>query len=152
MNLRDYLINWPAVVASWHWLLPSEFTVWMMNRFEDLLLKTRDGKIHRLALDGGAVTVLAESKKQFCDKLDEPGFADEWFLMPLVDKLVAAGKELKQGECYALMQVPIVGGAYVVENVTVGRVADQYAALGSIFEKLRGVPDRSPVCIMTMNQ
>lgn len=150
MSLSDYLIDcsqfdWQKLVASWHWLLPSKFTMWMMNRFGDLFLKTDDGKIHRLALDDGSFTVLAESKERFCDKLDEPGVANDWFLMPLVDELVAAGKILKEGQCYAFIQIPILGGDYVVENVAVRDVAYQYAALGPIFEKLKDVPDGTRV-------
>ena len=150
MTLSDYLIDcsrfdWQKLFASWHWLLPSEFMPWMMNRFGDLFLKTHDGKIHRLALDDGSLSVLAESKEQFCDKLDEPGVANDWLLIPLVDELVAAGKTLKEGQCYAFVQIPILGGDYVVENVAVRDVAYQYAALGPIFEKLKDVPDGTRV-------
>jgi len=150
MNLGDYLIDcsrfdWQKLLASWHWLLPSEFTTWVMNRFGDLFLKTPDGKIHRLALDDGSLTVLAESKDQFCDRLDESGVADDWFLIPLVDELVAAGRALNEGQCYGFIQIPILGGEYAVENVTVRHVADQYAALGPIFERLQDVPDGTRV-------
>jgi len=97
MTLSDYLIDcskfdWQKLFVSWRWLLPSEFTTWMMNRFGDLFLKTPDGSIHRLALDDGSLTILAESREQFCDKLDEPGVANDWLLIPLVDQLVASGK------------------------------------------------------------
>jgi hypothetical protein len=150
MSLSDYLIDcsqfdWQKLVASWHWLLPPKFTTWMMNRFGDLFLKTEDGKIHRLALDDGSFAVLAESKDQFCDKLDEPGVANDLFLMPLVDELVAAGKTLKEGQCYAFIQIPILGGDYVIQNIAVRDVAYQYAALGPIFEKLKDVPDGTQV-------
>ena len=102
MDLRDYMIDcsgfdWQKLVATWHWLLPAQFTTWMMNRFGDLFLFTDDGKVHRLALDDGALEVLAESRDRFCDKLDEPGVANDWLLIPLVDELVAAGKILGAG-------------------------------------------------------
>jgi hypothetical protein len=150
MNLSDYLVDcskfdWQKLFASWRWLLPSEFTTWMMNRFGDLFLKTPVRRIHRLALDDGSLTVLAESREQFCDKLDEPGVANDWLLIPLVDQLVAGGKTLKEGECYAFIQIPMLGGDYVLENVVVRDVADQYSALGPIFEKLKDVPDGTQV-------
>jgi hypothetical protein len=117
----------------------------MMNRFGDLFIKTDDGKIHRLALNDGSLTILAESKDQFCDRLDEPGVANDWFLIPLVNELVAAGKTLKEEQCYGFVQIPILGGDYTVENVSVRDVAYQYAALGPIFEKLKDVPDGTRV-------
>ena len=123
-----------------------------MNRFGDLFLKTDDGKIHRLALDDGSLTILAQSKDQFCDKLDEPGVANDWFLIPLVDELVTAGKKLKEGQCYAFIQLPILGGDYVFENVVVREVNYQYAALGPIFEKLKDVPDGTHVSFEINNE
>lgn len=151
MSLRDYLIDssgfdWQRLVASWHWLLPAEFTVWMMTRFGDLFLKTSDGRIYRLSLDNGALTVVAESMDEFGDKLDEPGVANDWFLIPLVDELAAAGKTLEPGQCYAFIQIPILGGDYDIRNVTVRRVTDHYAALGPIFERLKDIPDGTTVC------
>jgi len=116
-----------------------------MNRFGDLFLTTDDGKTHRLALDDGSLEVLAESKDRFTDKLAEPGIADDWFMIPLVDELVRAGKTLQEGQCYAFIQIPILGGDYVVENVAVRDVTDHYAAMGPIFEKLKDIPDATVV-------
>jgi hypothetical protein len=150
MNLHDYLIDcsgfdWQKLVASWHWLLPPQFTAWIMNRFGDLFLTTADGRVHRLALDTGAIEVLAGSQDRFCDKLDDPEVANDWLMIPLVDQLVAAGKILEPGRCYAFIQIPILGGEYAIENVTIRGVADQYAALGPIFERLKDVPDGTQV-------
>jgi hypothetical protein len=150
MNLHDYLIecsafDWQKLVETWHWRLPHKFTTWMMNRFGDLFLKTEEGKIHVLRLDDGSLRCLADSRDQFCDKLDQDGNANDWLMIPLVDRLVAAGKILKEKQCYAFVKLPILGGDYVIENVEVRDVALQYAALGPIFEKLEDVPDGSTV-------
>jgi hypothetical protein len=150
MNLRDYFIDcsrfdWPKLLASWHWLLPFEFNAWKMNRFGDLFLETQDGRIHRLALDDGALTVLAKSKDQFCARLDEPEVANDWLLVPLVDELVVSGKKLEKGQCYTFVQIPILGGDYVVANIAVRDIAYQYTALGPIFKKLREIPDGTKI-------
>lgn len=97
MNLHDYTIDhasfdWHKLVANWHWRLPSRFTTWIMNRFGDLFLKTADGRIHVLRLDDGTLRCLAHSKDQFCDLLDQGNNANDWLMIPLVDRLVAAGK------------------------------------------------------------
>ena len=43
MDAKDYLIDhseidWISILSSWHWFLPTKFTVWLMNRFGDLFL------------------------------------------------------------------------------------------------------------------
>ena len=116
-----------------------------MNRFGDLFLKTDDGKIHVLRLDDGTLRCLADSRDQFSDLLDQGNNANDWLMIPLVDRLVAAGKKLKPGECYAFIQIPILGGDYIVENVAIRTVEIQYASLGPIFEQLESVPDGTTV-------
>jgi hypothetical protein len=156
VNLHDYIIDhssfdWQKLVATWHWRLPPRFTTWIMNRFGDLFLKTDDGQIHVLRLDDGTLRCLADSRDQFCDLLDQGNHANDWLMIPLVDRLVAAGKTLKQGECYAFIQIPILGGDYVIENVAIRTVEFQFAAMGPIFEKLEGVPDGTTVAFRVQN-
>ena len=150
MNIHDYLIDcssfdWPKLVETWHWHLPNTFTVWVMNRFGDLFLKTEDGKIHLLRLDDGSLTCLADSHDQCCDRLDQGNNANDWLMTPLVDRLVAAGKTLGQNQCYAFIQLPVLGGSYDLKNIEVREVAFQYAALGPIYEKLKDIPDGTSV-------
>ena len=43
MSVHDYLIDhigfdWAHLLSGWERLLPTEFTVWLMNRFGDLFL------------------------------------------------------------------------------------------------------------------
>src|SRR5687767_975774 len=96
MRLKDYVIDhagfdWPKLLAHWHWLLPREFTVWLMNRFGDLFLILPDGTIHMLDVGVGSLKKVAASKDDFCFKIDRDNNANDWLMMPLVDKLVAAG-------------------------------------------------------------
>src|SRR5688500_4199877 len=103
MKVADYLIDcssfdWQELIATWHWRLPHAFTAWTMNRFGDLFLRTEDGKIHVLRLDDGSLQCLADSKDQFCDLIDNAETANDWLMIPLVDRLVAAGKFLKEKE------------------------------------------------------
>ena len=71
MNVHDYLIDhsgldWAELLSGWEWLLPPEFTVWLMNRYGDLFLILPDGSIHMLDVGGGSLTKLAESRDEFC--------------------------------------------------------------------------------------
>ena len=49
MNVHDYIIDhsgldWAYLLSGWEWLLPAEFSVWLMNRYGDLFLILPDGQ------------------------------------------------------------------------------------------------------------
>lgn len=69
----DYLIDqssvdWPRALASWSWLLPPEFTLWLVNRFADLVLP--EGTVHMLDVGQGSLIQLADSREDFPFKID----------------------------------------------------------------------------------
>ena len=48
MNVYDYLIDhvsndWARLLSGWESLLPPEFTVWLMNRYGDLVWSRHSG-------------------------------------------------------------------------------------------------------------
>jgi hypothetical protein len=76
MNVHDYLIDhngfdWAWLLSGWEWLLPPEFSVWLMNCFGDLFLILPDGRIQMLDVCGGSLTKLAESRDEFARVLNE---------------------------------------------------------------------------------
>src|ERR1700733_12951257 len=96
MNLNDYIIDhsdfdWPKLLASWGWLVPKEFTVWMMNRIGDLFIITNDGTVHMLDVGVGSFKQIAPNKDEFCNMMDNPQFAGDKLMIPLVNSLVATG-------------------------------------------------------------
>src|SRR3954462_12118482 len=108
MNVYDYLIDHNGLdgaqlLSGWEWLVPPEFSVWLMNRFGDLFLTLPDGTIHMLDVGGGSLTKLAESRDEFARIIDEDDNADDWLMIPLVDQLVAAGRVLELGQCYSFV-------------------------------------------------
>jgi hypothetical protein len=152
MDVHDYLIDhsgfdWAQLLLGWEWLLPPEFTVWLMNRYGDLFLILPDGTVHMLDTGDGSLTKLAENRSEFAQRIDEEGNAEDWLMIPLVDGLVAAGVLLKPGECYSFLTPPILGGAYSVENTVVLPITEHYGVYGSYHEQLRGVPDGTKVVI-----
>ena len=106
MNLHDYLIDqsgldWHSLLAEWHWLLPPEFRVWLFTRTGDLFITLPDGPIQMLDLGAGKLNLIAASRDEACTKMDEPGVARKWLMIPIVDQLVAAGHVLVTGQCYS---------------------------------------------------
>jgi hypothetical protein len=152
MDVHDYLIDpsgfdWGHLLLGWEWLLPPEFSVWLMNRYGDLFLILPDGTVHMLDTGDGSLTKLAENRDEFSRIIDEEGNADDWLMIPLVDRLVAAGVLLKPGECYSFLTPPILGGDYTVENTVVLPITEHFGVYGSYHEQLRGLPDETKVVI-----
>jgi len=152
MSVHDYLIDhrsfdWPSLFAEWTWLVPSEFTVWLMNRFGDLFLVFDNGSIQMLDIGAGSLTQVANSRDDFRAKVDEDDNGNYWFMIPLVDQLVAAGITLREGQCYSYKKPPVLGGDYSVENACVLPIAEHYGAFGSIHKQIKDLPDGTQVVI-----
>jgi hypothetical protein len=152
MNVHNYLIDhsgfdWAQLLAGWESLLPSEFSVWLMNRFGDLFLILSDGSISMLDIGGDSLTKLADTRDEFVRKIDEEGNADEWLMIPLVDRLVQARTLLEPGQCYSFVTPPILGGEYSVENTMVVPITEHFGLYASYHEQLRGVPDGTKVVL-----
>jgi hypothetical protein len=113
MSVHDYLTDhsgfvWPDILSGWSWLLPEGAAVWLMNRFGDLFLTLPDGTVHMLDVGTGSLTRMADDRDDFSRKLDEGDNADDWLMIPLVDRLVVAGVHLQPGQCYSFVVPPIL--------------------------------------------
>jgi hypothetical protein len=144
MSIHDYLIDhrdfdWLELLTEWTWLMPNEFTVWLMNRFGDLFLVFEDGSVHMLDVGGGTLKQVANSRDDFKVKVDEDDNANDWFMIPLIDQLVAAGITLREGQCYSYKKPPVLGGDYTLENTCVFPVAEHYGAYGSIHNQIKNL-------------
>ena len=144
-TLSDYTlpiegVDWNDLLASWAWLLPDDFTLWIVNRFGDLFLVVEDGAVHRMDVGCGSLEKLAESRDSFSNVIDEGDNANDWLMIPLVDELVAAGRTLGPGECYSYLQLPVLGGDYKVANTRVVTLADHYKTFGPLHERLKDSP------------
>jgi hypothetical protein len=157
ISVADYLIDqsgidWPKALAPWSWLLPREFTLWLVNRFADLFLVLPDGTVHMLDVGAGTLTKIAESRDDFCNKIGEDDNANQWLMIPLVDRMVAAGVVLQLGQCYGFKTPPVLGGDYTIENAGPLPVWDYLGGYGSIHEQLQDVPDGSQVVLKVVNK
>jgi hypothetical protein len=129
VSITDYLTDqrgtdWSNALSTWSWLLPAEFTLWLVNRFGDLSIVLEDGAVCMLDVGAGTLSKVAESRDDFCTKIDQRERAIEWLLVPFVDRLVGAGMLLKPGQCYGFAMPLVLGGQYSIENVRQISVAD----------------------------
>jgi len=151
-SAHNYLIDhsqfdWPALLTEWAWLLPPKLTVWLMNRFGDLLLVSEDGSVHMLDVGGGSLTRLAEDREDFCRQLDEGDNVNQWLMVRLVDRVVAAGLRLGPGQCYGYKVPLVLGGDYTVENTAVRSVTEHIDFCGSLHHQIADLPDGAQVVL-----
>ena len=55
-------VDWPDLLATWAWLVPAQFRVWIMNRYGDLFLQFEDGSVNMLDVGRGSLERLADSR------------------------------------------------------------------------------------------
>lgn len=156
MNIHNYLIahencDWATMLRHWHWRLPPKFKVWLVNRFGDLFLILPNNSVQRLDIGTGTLSKVAENRDEFSRMADDPEKINDWFLIPVVDQLVASGKTLKPGECYCYRMLPILGGGYTVADFEVKDLAYVYAAFGPIHEKIKDLPDGTNIEFEVIN-
>lgn len=150
MNINDYLldvtgVDWPAVLAPWRFLVPAKMTVWLVNRFGDIFAVLDDDSIHMLDVGAGTFERVASSRDDFCSLLDTGDNADQWLMIPLVHRLVAAGMHLRSGCCYGYLRPPVLGGAHTVENTVVIPVSEHYGLNAAIHSQIKDLPDGTRV-------
>ncbi|NNL54896.1 MAG: DUF1851 domain-containing protein [Woeseia sp.] len=150
MNIHSYLIDqtdhdWSAILADWYWILPRDFTLWLVNRFGDLFIVLGDDTVHMLDVGAAKLEQVADNREHFTKKIDESGNANNWLMIPLVDMCVAAGLTLSAGQIYSYKTPPILGGDYAVDNAEVCDLEVHYSVLGQIQNKIKDLPDGTTV-------
>ena len=105
-----------------------------------------------LDVGAGTLSKVADSREDFCTKIDEDDNANQWLMIPLVNKMVASGVVLHSGQCHGFKIPPVLGGNYSVENARPLSVWDYLGAYGSIHEQHRNVPDGAQVVLKMINE
>ena len=113
----------------------------------DIFLLGNDGAVYWLQTDAGDLTKVADSLEQYEQFLSDEEKVDNWFLPLLVEKLLAAGKTLKENEVYSYKKLPVIGGEYSVENIEPTDMSVHFAFSGQICEQIANLPDGTKVNI-----
>src|ERR1700693_5640188 len=156
MSVQVYLIyqtglDWPSLLEEWRWLLPASLRVWLLTRAGDLIITVPDGSIHFLDVGAAKLRPIASSRDDFCTKIDEPGIADDWLMIPVVDQLVASGVILAPEQCYSYRMLPTLGGGYKADNRMAFPIREHFGGWGSIQRQIADLPDGSQIIIKPDN-
>ena len=113
-----------------------------MNRFGGLFLEFDDGTIRMFDVGGGTLTDIECDRSYFHTLIGEGDNANQWLIVPLVDKLVSAGIVPEPGHCYGYRQPPVLGGEYTAENVKIRPIVEHYS---NIHEQIENAVDNGTV-------
>ncbi len=157
MTGSDVTIGWDKLVVTpdgeavaelrraWAWLLPEEFKPVLFSALGDMFFETAAGDVRWLNTGTGEVSTVADDLDAFRAGLGTER-ADEFFLPPLIADLIAAGKPLGPGQCYAYVTLPVFAeGGYTVDNLVPISMKEHFGFTGSVHEQLRDLPEGARV-------
>jgi len=155
MDIHHYLIDqegkdWNSFMADWDFLLPSSFTMWLVNRFGDIVMLLDDGSVHFFDTGIGTLDRVADNREHFCELVDLNKNANNWLMIPLTDACVAAGLTLGPNQCYGFKNPPILGGEYSVGNIWPVDLAEHYSFQADICGQVKDLPSGTKVKIAVM--
>jgi hypothetical protein len=137
--------------AAWSWHLPAYHTPLLFSALGDMFYEVPTGEIWWLNTGTAELSKLAEDKQEF-EALLSTEAADDWFLPPLIEKLVRAGKVLTLGQCYTFVTLPIfVGGGYTVENLNPVPAHEHFGLTGELHKQIYHLKDGDQVRIRIAN-
>ena len=153
MDVNDYLIeqtgkDWPELLSSWSPPLPESFEIWLVNRFGDVLAAFDDGSIHMLDVSTGEMTRIADDRDHFCTLIDLGNNANDWLMIPLIDRCVAAGMILRGNQCYGYKIPPMLDGACTVENIEPTDLSVHYSLHADIYNQVKDLPDGTKIRVV----
>jgi len=137
--------DWTELLTDWQPLIPPQSSPWLLSKFGEVFFCQPDGKIGMLQVSGFQYQVVAKDKTDFQEWLVDPEKMSEWFLVPLVDRLEAAGRLLRPDQCYSFVQALGLGGALSVENVAVLAVQNHFCGWGKVFRQVGSLPPGTEV-------
>jgi len=135
------------ICSSWQWCLMDQKSIALISCVGDMFLVAKDDSINWLDTGAGQLKMIARNMQEFIELLEKDENIDRWFLAPLVEELVKAGKILKENEVYSFKQMPVIGGDYSIDNFEPTDISVHFALTGQIAEQIKNVPDGTKVTI-----
>ena len=135
------------ILSCWKWRVADMKAVAVMSYLGDLFLIGKDDAVYWLQTDIGDLTKVADNLQQFEQCLNDEDKIDNWFLPLLVEKLITAGKTLKENEVYSYKKSPVIGGDYLEDNIEPTDMSVHFAFSGQICEQIKDLPDGTKVSI-----
>ena len=106
-------------LEAWAGIVDGRVAPAFMNKFGSWFLRRPAGEVEMLDVFSGSLERVAESYEAFITQVNQQAWQEVYLLSRLVLRLHEAGKVPGDGECYALVPHPAIGGPdpNLVENI-----------------------------------
>ncbi len=141
------IVDIEDILSCWQWRVAEMKAVVTISCLGDIFLLGHDDNIYWLQTDRGDLTKIANSFEEYQTLLSDEVNIDNWFLPSLVEKLIIAGKTLKENEVYSYKKLPVIGGEYSVDNIDPTDMSVHFAFSGQLCEQIKDLPDGTKVNI-----
>jgi hypothetical protein len=135
------------ILSDWKWKVADAKEVIVVTVLGDLFFLGQDSGIYWLKTDCGEVNKVAEDIHQFGLYLNNENKVDEWFLPLLVEKIMKAGKTIKENEVYSFIKSPVIGGEYSANNIIALDICAHFCFTAQFCQQIEDLPDGTPVSV-----
>ena len=135
------------ILSCWQWKVADMKAVAVMSCLGDLFLVGKENSVYWLQTDSGDLPKVSDDLQQFELYLNDEDKVDNWFLPLLIEKLIKAGKTLKENEVYSYKKSPVIGGEYSEENIEPTDMSVHFAISGQLCEQIKDLHDGTKVII-----
>jgi len=135
----------PDLLAEWRWLLGGHPRLLGWSSSGDLFFADEAARVCRVDTGAAVIEVVAGSIAAFNTLLQDAERAGAVLLGPVVRHFESVHGPLPEGRCLGFTTLPILGGAYTVENRFVISISEHAAITGDIHRQLRDLPDGTAV-------
>jgi hypothetical protein len=146
MTLDDLTVNFQhldrdSLLVDWHWLIGNDKLPILVSAAGDAFMQdTSDGTIHMLDVAVGRAGQVAESFEEFQSLLRDREFVAEYLCVQMVGDLRLRNLRLEPRQVYSFKKLPVLGGAYSLENIEVSDIEVHFSIAGQLHEKARQLP------------
>lgn len=150
INLDDLTVKFNHISADklikdWSWLIGTDKKTILVSVIGDMFLTSDNGNVFWLNVGQGILEMIAVDEKEFETKLTDREKVNEWFMIDLTTQLRLSDKKLKYGQIYSYYKLPIIGGAYTVDNFAPLSIEEHFSYLGDIHKQIKDLPDGTKV-------
>jgi hypothetical protein len=134
------------LLKDWLWLCKTPVILIARNAFGDLFLRDEGGRVLKLDVSLGQLTVVAESVEQFLSMARTHEKNQDWFASDDERRFANMGLIPGEEECIAF-KIPLVfreSGA-TPNNPYLGNLYEYVSFLGSIHRQVASLPDGAKV-------
>lgn len=127
------------------WLVGKTALPILITSVGDIFLQEASGEVYWLITGSAGYSIVAKSMEEFKEKLNNEDLVNEWFLVNLVYDLKESGLIFQPGSLYGFKKLPVLGGAYIIENFAITDIEVYFAISGQMNFNIKDLPDGTQV-------